>query len=133
MTGTDDLRGAVGVAASYLASFASGDPDAVAAHVSADFVNDHRSALGASCQGRDEYRRRLPGFLAAFPGLHYEVLDLVAEGDRVAVAYTLVAAPGGTTVRVPGAMFLTVAHGQISRRVDTFDSLTFLRQTGQAG
>ena len=128
----DGEPGAAEVVASYLAAFAGGDPDAIAAHVTADFVNEHRSALGASCHGRDEYRRRLPAFLEAFPGLHYEIVDLVADGDRVAVAYTLLATPGGTPIRVPGAMFLTVVHGLVTHRLDTFDSLTYLRQTGQA-
>ena len=130
-TGHGERTAAV-VVASYLAAFAGGDPDAIAAHVTADFVNEHRSALGASCHGRDEYRRRLPTFLEAFPRLHYEIVDLVADGNRVAVAYTLLAAPSGTTIRVPGAMFLTVVHGLVTHRLDTFDSLTYLRQTGQA-
>ena len=126
---TDPARSA-DVAASYLGSFAAGDPDVIAAHVTADFVNEHRSALGSSCHGRDEYRRRLPHFLARFPGLHYEVDDIIADGNRVAVSYTLVAVPDGTTIAVPGVMLLTVVDGRITRRVDTFDSLTYLRQTG---
>ena len=132
MRPTGEPLSAVDVAVSYLSSFAGGDPDVVAGHVAPDFVNEHRSALGASCHGRDEYRRRLPGFLEAFPGLHYELVDVVAQGDRVAVAYTLVAAPGGRGVRVPGAMFLTIDRGLITHRLDTFDSLTYLRQTESA-
>ena len=61
------------VARSYLASFADRDPDAIAAHVSDDFVNEHTAALGSSCEGRDEYLRRLPGFLDSMPGLRYEI------------------------------------------------------------
>jgi hypothetical protein len=42
----------------------------------------------------------------------------------------LLAVPQGVTIAVPGVMFLTVVDGRITHRVDTFDSLTFLRQTG---
>ena len=53
---------------SYLASFAGGDPAAVVAHVTEDFVNEHTAALGSGCVGRDEYAARVPGFLASMPG-----------------------------------------------------------------
>ena len=38
----------------------------------------------------------------------------------------------GTPIEIGGVMRLTVTDGLIERRVDYFDSLTFLRQTGQA-
>ena len=112
----------VGVVRSYLDAFAGRDPDAIAAHVDADFANDHRSTLGVSCRGRDEYRRRLPGFLAAFPGLRYEVIDLLAGGDRVVVAYTMHAALAAGPLAVPGVMWFDVHDGLITRRVDLFDA-----------
>jgi hypothetical protein len=59
-TGADSGPRPVDVVASYLGSFAAADPDVIADHVTADFVNEHRSALGSSCHGREEYRRRLP-------------------------------------------------------------------------
>lgn len=111
----------VGVVRSYLDAFADGDADAIAAHVTADFANDHRSTLGVSCRGRDEYRRRLPGFLAAFPGLRYEVVDLLADGERVVVAYTMHAALDPGPLAVPGVMWFDLHDGLITRRVDLFD------------
>ena len=112
----------VGVVRSYLDAFSGRDPDAIAAHVDADFVNDHRSTLGVSSRGRDEYRGRLPGFLAAFPGLRYEVIDLLAGGDRVVVAYTMHAAVAAGPLAVPGVMWFDVYDGLITRRVDLFDA-----------
>jgi ketosteroid isomerase-like protein len=118
----------------YLESFASADVDAIAGHVTHDFVNEHAAALGAGCVGADEYRRRLPGFLASMPGLRYDVHDVVAEGDRVAIAYVLRAAVDGPDaprpIAVPGAMLFTVRDGLIARRVDYWDSLVFRRQAG---
>jgi hypothetical protein len=52
------------VARAYLHSFATGDPDEVAAHVTDDFVNEHTAALSSSCNGKTEYRRRY-GFLGS--------------------------------------------------------------------
>jgi len=120
------------VAASYLASFASGDPEAVAAHVSDGFANVHTSALGLPSDGRAEYRARLADFLATFAGLTYEVEEILVEGDRVAAAYVMRARADGTPFKIRGVMRLTVRDGLIERRVDYFDSLSFLRQTGQA-
>ena len=74
--------GTAAVARSYLESFATADPDAVATHVTDDFINEHTAALSSGCEGKDEYRRRLPGFLATFAGLRYEIEDLIAQDDR---------------------------------------------------
>ena len=120
------------VAASYLASFASGDPEAVAAHVSDGFSNVHTSALGLPSEGKAEYRARLADFLATFAGLTYEAEEIIVEGDRVAAAYVMRARADGKPFEIRGVMRLTVREGLIERRVDYFDSLTFLRQTGQA-
>ena len=87
---------AADVARSYVESFASADPDVIAAHVADGFVNEHASALGSACRGRDEYRRRLPGFLASLPGLRYDVEQVIGDGPTVAVPYR-VAWPGGVS------------------------------------
>ena len=124
---------AAAVARAYLASFTAGEADAIAAFVAADFVNEHASALGSGSVGRDEYRRRLPGFLDSFPGLRYEVGDVVADGSRAAVAYRLRATVDDHEIDLPGVMLLAVDDdGSITHRTDYWDSLTYLRQTGQA-
>jgi hypothetical protein len=124
-------------ARAYLASFAEGDPDAIAALVTDGFVNDHASALGTGCVGRAEYARRLPGFLASMPGLRYEAGEPIVQGERVALPYVLHAT--GTTpagddvpVHVRGVMLLRFEGDLIAERLDVWDSLTFLRQTGRA-
>jgi steroid delta-isomerase-like uncharacterized protein len=120
------------IARSYLASFAGGDPEAIAAHVAEGFVNDHASALGSRSEGRDEYRRRLPGFLARFPGIRYDVQQVVADGSAVAAAYVMTATSDGHPVEVRGLMLFDIADGLINGRTDYWDSLGFLRQTGAA-
>ena len=119
-------------ALAYVASFASGDPDEIASHVTENFVNEHTAALGSGCQGRDEYRSRLPGFLADFEGLRYEVEDVVADGDRVVVAYRMRATHEGDPINLRGAFRLHVAGDLVAHRIDYWDALTFLRQTGKA-
>ncbi len=120
------------VARAYLASFDARDPDAIAAHVAVGFVNDHASALGSRSEGCDEYRRRLPDFLAGFPDLHYEVGQVVADGPAVAAAYVMTATSDGHPIEVRGVMLFDIADGLIERRTDYWDSLGFLRQTGAA-
>ena len=119
------------VAEAYLASFANGDPGAISAWVTDDFVNEHTSALGSGCVGRDDYRARLGGFLASFAGVTYDVEDLLTDGRRVVAVYTLRArwqGEDGPPVQVRGVQRLLVRDGLIARRVDYWDSLQFLFQ-----
>jgi steroid delta-isomerase-like uncharacterized protein len=114
----------------YLTALSNGDVEAIIALVTDDFHNEHTSSLGSGSTGRDTYRQRLPGFLAQFAALHYEVVDIIAEGDRVAARYRLTANFDGHPLDIPGVMLFQLRDGLIARRTDVWDSLTFLRQTG---
>jgi SnoaL-like domain len=125
----------IDVTTAFLRAFTSNDPDAIADMVAEGFRNEHHSALGSDCVGRDEYRRRLPHFLESFSDRHYQIDDLVeyrrdAVTD-VVIRYRFVASYGELPIEIPGVMWFTVRGPLITRRVDTWDSLTFLQQTGQ--
>ena len=127
-----ERRSPVGTVESYLASFATGDPALVAAHVADHFVNDQASALGSGCVGREAYLERLPGFLASMPGLRYDVVGVVADGSKVAAEYRMTATSDGHPIDIRGVMTIEVRDGLVARRTDYWDALTYLRQTGQA-
>ena len=118
------------VVISYLRSFASGSPEAVAAHVSTDFENDQPGELGAGCRGAAAYRQRLAAFLNDFSELRYEIVDLIAAEDQVAVSYRMTCTHEGHAIDIPGVMMITLRDGLIVARSDYWDGLTFLRQTG---
>jgi limonene-1,2-epoxide hydrolase len=118
------------VCAAYLNAFGTGDPNAVTAMVTDDFVNEHTAALGSGCTGKDEYMRRVPGFLASMPGLRYEIEDIAADGERVYAAYTLHTHVNDRDVAVRGVMRFIVRGELIAKRIDYWDSLVFKQQAG---
>jgi ketosteroid isomerase-like protein len=103
-----------------------GDVEAVLACVSPDFVNEHTAVGGRNRIGRAAYAEALPGFLADFEGLHYEVEDVIGEGERIAVPYAMSfrhVPSGRAPVRVRGIFVFTRGDdGLIGRRVDYWDS-----------
>ena len=114
---------------SYLASFASGNPDDVVRHVTDDFDNQQVGELGTSCQGRDTYRDRLTTFLADFKGLRYETETVIAEADRVAVVYKMSCRYADKPIAMQGVMIMTLRDGLIASRADYWDGMSFLKQT----
>jgi ketosteroid isomerase-like protein len=114
----------------YLAALNAHDPDAAAAAVAEDFVNEHTSARGTSVHGREAYRARLGRFLHDFAGLHYELEDLIVDGARAAVPYTMTFRFGGRPVRIRGMFRFTVRDGLVAHRVDYWDGEEFRHQTG---
>ncbi len=114
----------------YLAAFATADPESVVAFVTDDFVNEHTAALGSGCTGRAEYAARVPGFLASMPGLRYDVEEVLSDGDRVAVAYTLRTTVSDRPISVRGVMRFRVEGNLVAHRTDYWDSLVFKQQAG---
>jgi len=125
----------VEIVTSYLEAFSWSDPDALAALVSEGFRNDHNSELGSGCVGRDEYRRRLPHFLESFQDRTYMIDDIVSQVREsctdVVVQYHFQATYEGARINIPGVMWFGVRDELITKRIDTWDSLTFLNQTDQ--
>ena len=128
------------VALAYLDALGGEDPAAVVALVADDFTNEHIAELASGCRGRDEYARRLPEFFAAFPNRRYTIEHVAigelatARDDRVAteviVEYRFGADVGDTRIVLPGIMWISVSDGEVTRRLDSWDSLTYHRQTG---
>jgi predicted ester cyclase len=100
--------------------------------VAEDFVNEHTSTMGHSRFGRAEYRAALTGFLADFDQLHYDVEELIVEGERAAAAYRLsflMVSAGGVPVTVRGVFrFRVDPDGLIAHRIDYWDSGEVQRQ-----
>jgi hypothetical protein len=125
----------IDVVTGFLGSFTRNDPDYIASFVAESFRNVHDSALGSGCVGREEYRRRLPHFLAAFSDRTYSIDDIVEQQrpsvTDVVVRYRFTATYEQTPFEIPGVMWFSIRDDVITKRVDTWDSLTFLRQTNQ--
>ncbi len=123
---------AAGVVLHFLDALGGEDVDWIAFHVSDGFENRHLTALGEDTSGREEYRSRLPAFLADFEDRYYRVDEMVHQadesGDVVVVRYTFHAGHQGVWLAVPGIAWFRVEGHQITQRIDSWDSLTVLQQ-----
>ena len=113
---------------SYLDSFASGDPKSIAAHVTEGFVNEHFGYLGAGCVTREAYTERLKGFLSTFKDLSYQPQSIVVNGTTGAARYIMRFEHDGHRITINGMMWFELSDGLISRRIDCWDSLSYLNQ-----
>ena len=86
--------------------------------------------------GRLEYRglegveRSTARYRALFDDLAFEVVDQVAEGDRVASRFVLTGTNRGRPVRLWGITISRLRDGRIVEDWSAFDSLELLRQLG---
>lgn len=89
----------------------------------------------------DGIRRYFSSLFAAVPDWRFEVLDMVAQGDKVAVRWRadgtfdgtgelLGFAPNGRRVELEGADVLTVADGRIVSNYAYTNGLLFAQQIG---
>jgi ketosteroid isomerase-like protein len=112
----------------YLSSFESADPEMIASHVAEDFENDQVGVLGTPCRGREVYQQRLAGFLNSFKKLRYSIEEMITEDDRVAVSYVMYAEDNNQPIEIRGVMIIFINEGQISKRSDYWDGLSYQQQ-----
>lgn len=76
---------------------------------------------------------------SAFPDLHHDILDIVTEGDRVAVRYNIIGTHKGELEGIPptgkevsfGAMdFITLLDGKIAEEWEVADTMGLMQQIG---
>ena len=114
-----------------------GDLDASAGYVSPDMVRNGELA------GREADKRRDEAMLAAFPDLHYDIEDLVAEGDKVVARWrmtgtqegelagpTMSIPPSGKRLDVWGLSLYRIENGMATEIWENFDRMEFLGQLG---
>lgn len=89
--------------------------------------------------GIDGYKGGVAMMRAAFPDLSLDVHDIITEGDRVAVLYTLHGTHHGELMGVPasgqrvssdGMVFARIRDGRVIERWGVQDMLTLLQQIG---
>ena len=75
----------------------------------------------------------------AFTDLHNNIVDMVAEGDKVAVRFDVIAThkgeflgipPSGKKVSFGGTAFLTIIDGKVSEEWATADMMGLMQQIG---
>jgi predicted ester cyclase len=106
---------------------ARGDMALAPSCYSARFV-DHVGSL--EYRGLDGVRRSTALYRALFDDLSFEVVDQVAEGDRVASRFVLTGSSRGRRVRLWGITISRVRDGRIVEDWSAFDALELLRQLG---
>jgi predicted ester cyclase len=92
-----------------------------------DFV-DHVGRL--EYRGLEGVRRSTALYRALLDDLAFDVVDQVAEGDRVATRFLVTGSNRGRRVRLEGITLSRLRDGRIVEDWSGFDSLEFLRQLG---
>lgn len=90
--------------------------------------------------GRESFKKQWRQWIAAFPDLHFEIVDIIAEGDKVLTRWIqtgthtgapfMGVAPTGTKIRVEGMSFDTIADFKVVEGCDGWDALGLRRQLG---
>ncbi|MER5181022.1 ester cyclase [Streptomyces sp. NPDC002896] len=114
----------------------TGDPALAKQFLSPDIVIHF---AGTTQQGRDTYLGIVAANQKAFPDLKWTVEDMRAEGDTVAIRYTMTGTHEGPfagyegtgkKVHAESMAFYRLAHGKIVEERAQLDMLTILQQIG---
>ena len=89
--------------------------------------------------GREGFRTQWRQWVTAFPDLHFEIVDLISEGDKVLTRWTFTGTlqgeylgvrPDGRTIRVEGMSLDRIDDGWVAEGFDGWDNYGFRKQLG---
>ncbi|HEY7033830.1 MAG TPA: ester cyclase [Thermomicrobiales bacterium] len=89
--------------------------------------------------GREGFRAQWRQWRTAFPDLHFEIVDLVAEGDKVLTRWVMTGThrgeflgipATGRAIRVAGMSLDRIEDGLVAEGFDGWDALGLRRQLG---
>ena len=106
--------------------------------IAADYV-DHDPAMPEDIHGPEGYKEYVGTYRPAFPDLHLQIQDQIAEGDKVVTRWTGTGthegelagiAPTGERVTLPGMEIVRISEGKLVEGWEGYDSMTIMRQLG---
>ena len=118
--------------------FNKGNLDAADELVAPDFV-DHDPAMPEEVRGPEGFKEFTAAYRAAFPDLHVEIEEQIAEGDLVATRWTAIGthdgdlmgiAPTGNRVTQPGMDISRVSDGKVAETWEGYNSMVMMQQIG---
>ena len=118
--------------------FSAGNLEVVDEIISEEHVH-HDPATPEEGHGRERLKEFASMYRSAFPDIHIEVEDQIAEGDRVATRWRgtgthegdlMGISPTGNRVTVVGTTIDRTADGQIAETWDNYDALGMMQQVG---
>jgi len=98
-----------------------------------------RSPLGIDVKGPEGFKQNVAMYRTAFPDFQAKIVDVIGEGDRVAVRFTMTGtfkgemlgiAPTGKRLDTKGAVFVRFAGGKEVEAFSFTDMLTWNQQLG---
>lgn len=116
----------------------TGNVDAIEELYAADYIADYRP-YAPVMHGHDAIRGMVRRAHVAFPDYHEELEEMVAEGDKVVLRYTITGtqlgqwgpvAPTGKRVRFEEIVILRFVDGKVAEQRGLPDNLAALRQLG---
>jgi predicted ester cyclase len=129
------------VARSYFDAVGRHDLDAMEAHYRPGPIGRIRGMVELETGPGGNYRAWFTNVFAAFPDFKFEILDLIAEGDKAAVRYRITGTfngtarfqglePNGASVDVEGCDVVTVEDGHLVDNQAYLNGTEIARQLG---
>ena len=118
--------------------FNAGNLDVADELLASDYV-DHDPSLPEDVHGPEGFKEYVGMYRSAFPDVHVQIEDQIAEGDRVVTRWTgtgthtgelMGIAPTGKRVTLPGMEIVRIANGKLVEGWEGYDSGTLMRQLG---
>jgi ketosteroid isomerase-like protein len=120
------------VVRAYFAAWESGDPGQLERIVADDYAGHVKALTGTEDRDRTGLAEQLQAHAETFTESHFDLEDLMRDGDKAAARVRLRAVHGddGREVEMEGLVFLRIAGGRIAEEWASWDYLDLAQQLG---